>query len=130
MATAMTLSGLRFLVVDDEMMVAMYIEDMLIDLGCAAVECVGTIGKGLEIATRDENVPDCAILDVNVAGRRCFPIADALALRGIPFIFATGYGPDGVDDRYAGRPILTKPFDSAGFEQVLAEALGLSPRSE
>lgn len=123
------LSGLRFLVVDDEMMVAMYIEDMLLDLGCAAVECVGTLAKGLAIARRDHDVPDCAILDVNVAGEQSFRVADALAARGIPFIFATGYGPGGVDARFVGRPVLTKPFDSLGFEQVVAAALGLSPRS-
>ena len=130
MTGATMLSGLRFLVVDDEMMVAMYIEDMLLELGCAAVECVGTIAPGLAIARRDQNAPDCAILDVNVAGERCFPIADALAARGIPFIFATGYGGSGVDARYADRPVLTKPFDSLGFELVLAAALGFSPRSE
>ncbi|MGI4748931.1 MAG: response regulator [Janthinobacterium lividum] len=129
MTTATMLSGLRFLVVDDEMMVAMYIEDMLIDLGCAAVECAGTVAKGLAIASRNENGPDCAILDVNVAGERCFLVADALAARGIPFIFATGYGRSGVDARYADRPVLTKPFDGPGFEQVVAAALGFSPRS-
>lgn len=129
MTDAAMLSGLRFLVVDDEIMVAMYIEDMLLDLGCAAVECVGTVAKGLAIASRTEDGPDCAILDVNVAGERCFRIADALAARGLPFIFATGYGRGGLDARYEDRPVLSKPFDMPGLEQALATALGFSPRS-
>lgn len=129
MVAGTILSGLRFLVVDDELMVAMYVEDMLMDLGCAAVECAGTVEKGLAIAGRRESGLDCAILDVNVAGQRCTPIADALAARGVPFIFATGYGRSGVDMRYADRPVLTKPFGPAGFEQAVAATLGVSPRS-
>jgi hypothetical protein len=55
---------------------------------------------------------DIAILDVNVNGKVISPVAEAIQMRGIPFVFATGYGVQGVPENSADRPTLQKRFRS------------------
>jgi CheY-like chemotaxis protein len=100
--------GLRVLVVEDEMTIALLVEDMLIELGHDVVELAMRLPQAEKLARETEF--DVAVLDVNLDGRRSFPVADILIERGIPFLFATGYGASGVDAAYAHYPILTKPF--------------------
>jgi hypothetical protein len=61
------------------------------------------------------------MLDVNLAGEPSFPVADILIERGLPFLFATGYGRQGIDERYRDRPMLQKPFLATELGQALAE---------
>jgi CheY-like chemotaxis protein len=107
----------RILIVEDEMLVAMMIEDALADLGIHVAGTVGTIEDALAATAKDDF--DCAILDVHLRGRDVYPVADALAVRGVPFVFATGYGQGGLTQRYRGRPSLTKPFTGQDIEQIL-----------
>ena len=60
------------------------------------------------------------MLDVNLAGEASFPVADLLAERGIPFLFATGYGRQGIDERYRDYPLLQKPFRAEELGRALA----------
>lgn len=99
---------LRILIVEDEMLVALNIEDMLIELGHEVAGIASRLEPALVLA-RDGRF-DVAMLDVNLAGDRSFPIADLLIERNIPFLFATGYGLDGIEERYRDRLILQKPF--------------------
>lgn len=115
------LSGRRILVVEDEMLVAMLMEDILADLGCVVVGPAARVADALE-RVRTEAL-DCAFLDVNVAGERVFPVADALAERNVPFIFVSGYGEDVLEPRFAGRPALKKPFPPSEIETVLKRHL-------
>jgi DNA-binding response OmpR family regulator len=101
-------AGLRILLVEDETMVALLLEDMLSELGHAVVGPVASLGKAMEMA-RDEAV-DLAILDVNLDGKEAYPVAEALAARGIPFVFATGYGKGSLRAPYRDRVTLSKPF--------------------
>jgi len=112
---------LRILVVEDEMLVAMNIEDMLLDLGHEVAGIASRLAPALALA--GEASIDAAMLDVNLAGESSFPVADLLAERGIPFVFATGYGPQGIEERHRGRPLLQKPFRASDLGPVLA-ALG------
>jgi CheY-like chemotaxis protein len=102
------LSRRRILVVEDEMMVLMVIEDMLADMGCASVTAAATVDQALALI--DAKSFDAAMLDVNLNGSTSYPVADVLAARGIPFIFATGYNGHGMKQGYGDRPLLTKPF--------------------
>lgn len=113
--------GLRVLLVEDEIMVALLLEDMLADLGHRAVGPVARLDKAVELARRE--ALDAAILDLNVGGKEVYPVADALAARGIPFIFSSGYGRNGLRAPYADRPMLTKPFRRHDLRAALA-ALG------
>jgi CheY-like chemotaxis protein len=108
----------RLLVVEDEIMIAMMIEDMLVDLGHEVVALATGLDQGLELA-RTVGV-DLAMLDINLGRGTSFAIADILSERGIPFFFATGYGPDGLEERHRGRVAIKKPFTAKDLETTIS----------
>ena len=112
---------LRILIVEDEMLVAMNIEDMLLELGHEVAGLASRLGPALALA--GESRFDAAMLDVNLDGEPSFPVADLLARRGIPFLFATGYGRQGIDGRYRDFPMLQKPFRTVELGAALAGLL-------
>ncbi|HWH17818.1 MAG TPA: response regulator [Allosphingosinicella sp.] len=109
---------LRILIVEDEMLVAMNIEDMLLELGHEVAGIASRLEPALALAR--ESALDAALLDVNLAGSQSFPVAAALRDRGIPFLFATGYGPKGIIDEFRDWPVLQKPFRAADLERAIA----------
>jgi CheY-like chemotaxis protein len=109
---------LRVLVVEDEGLVAMLIEDMLTDLGHEVAAVASRIQEALQIA--QTGTFDLAIIDINLNGQPSYPIAEILRSRDIPFIFATGYGVQGVDIKFAKAPTLTKPFIITQLEELLS----------
>jgi len=109
----------RVLIVEDEIIVAMFLEDLLGEFG---YEVAGVVSF-LDEAMAHPADYDLAVLDVHVNGRPIFDFADRLAARGTPFVFATGYGPRGIPDRHAGRPVLQKPFQPDELKNTLALAL-------
>ena len=113
-------SSPRALLVEDESLVALLIEEMLQDLGFA-VEVAGRLDEGLARAA--EGRLSIAVLDVNLGGARSYPIADALSARGIPFLFATGYGTNGLENRYKHIPTVQKPFGQGDLKRVIERAL-------
>jgi len=118
LANSPVVKGLRLFVVEDEALVAMLLEEMLADLGCTVVGVAGNVGDAL--GRLSHTAADGAVLDVNVGGEKVFPVADALAERGVPFVFATGYGGSGLDQRYPNAPVLTKPYSTDELMRVLA----------
>lgn len=115
-----TLFGLCILLVEDEMILAMMIEDMLKELGCEVVKAARVASAIQLIAGKTF---DGAILDVNVAGEAIYPVAHELEIRGIPFIFSSGYGASGLSPEYAGQPTLSKPYRQEEIEPMLAGAI-------
>jgi CheY-like chemotaxis protein len=112
----------RVLIVEDELMIRILLEDMLRDLGYTIAGEAGRVEEALEAA---RNVDfDLAILDVNLNGQPVLPVADALAARGTPFVFATGYGDRGMPEPYRDRPTLNKPFEIVELKRVLDAAIG------
>jgi DNA-binding response OmpR family regulator len=111
----------RVLIVEDEMLVAMYIEDAVTDLGHQVVGPAMRLETALEAAAREEI--DFAILDINLAGKQSFPVADQLQERGIPFMFASGYGAAGLAEGYRSFPIIQKPFSVEQFARMLRQQL-------
>ena len=118
-------SGRRVLIVEDESLVAMLLETILEDMGCTPVGPAATVDEALRMASDGEPV-DAALLDVNVAGRQVFPVAEALRDRGVPFVFSTGYGEGGLPDEWRGQPTLQKPFTEAAVRDALMTAMGLA----
>lgn len=114
-------NSLRVLIVEDEAQVALQLEDMLGDLGASVVGPASRVGQALDLL--DRQVVDAAVLDLNVAGELVYPVADQLAARGIPFVFATGYGADALTDAYRTRPVLEKPFRLSQLGKALLESL-------
>lgn len=117
--TNATLTGLRVLVVEDEVLVAMLLEDMLSDFGCSVVGPAPTIAEALPLATEADI--DVAVLDLNLGGQPVYPVADALRARGLPYVFASGYGAGNLDEAHRDAPMLQKPFRQADLEKVLKD---------
>lgn len=107
----------RVLVVEDESMIAMLIEDLLPALGFRVEHTVSTVDAAL-VAIEQREI-DLAVLDINLAGTPSFPVADALLAKGIPFLFTTGYGQNGLPEKYAMHPVLQKPFRMSSLEAAL-----------
>jgi CheY-like chemotaxis protein len=115
------LAGLRVFIAEDEFLILQLIEDMLLDLGCVVADSVPSVSAALQrAATTDAQV---AVLDVNLRGEVIFPVAQALDQRGIPFIFSSGYGADGVAPEWRGRPVIQKPFSIEQLQAALERAL-------
>src|SRR6202140_1635700 len=122
-------SARRVLVVEDEMIVAWLLEDILSDLGCAVVGPAASVKQGLAMIGAE--VIDAAVLDVNLDGEMSYPVADALAARGVPFVFSTGYDKDRLLDGYRVFPVLQKPFHRSELSDILAKLLApKEPRVE
>ncbi|KMO40617.1 sensory transduction regulatory protein [Methylobacterium tarhaniae] len=115
-----TLDGCRVLLVEDESLVAMLAEDMLLDLGC---EVTVTMRLDQALARAQEQAFDLAVLDVNLGDARSYPVADLLRARGVPFLFATGYGRQGVDPAYQAAPVMQKPYQASQLERLLTHLL-------
>jgi CheY-like chemotaxis protein len=92
---------------------------MLAELGHTVVGPVARLERALEMTRREQF--DVAILDVNINGRKVYPVAEALAARDIPFAFVTGYGRKGLHTFYSDRPTLQKPFRLRDLGKLFAE---------
>lgn len=112
------MASLRVLIVEDEGMVSMLLEDMLSDLNHAVVGTASRLIQASALAATVE--ADLAILDVNLDGELSYPVAEILAARGVPVIFATGYGATGIADRWKGVTILPKPFQIGELAAAIA----------
>jgi DNA-binding NtrC family response regulator len=110
----------RILVVEDEAMISMLLEDMVLDCGGELVGPVARFDDALVLAHKAEF--GVAVLDLNLNGTLSYPIAEVIRERGIPVIFATGYGADGVPDRFRDCPTLQKPFSQQDFAEAVAAA--------
>jgi len=116
--TDANLSNLTVLIVEDEPLIAMSLEDALIDRGVACLGPAGSVSVALEMI--DAGGFDIALLDVNLRGERVDAVADRLAGAGIPFIFTTGHGTEGLPDAHRTRPVIGKPFRDIDITDALA----------
>ena len=119
------LTGRRVLIVEDDSLVAMLLETILEDMECIPVGPASNIDDG-EVLARDTANLDAALLDVNVAGRQVFPVAEILKARGVPFVFSTGYGEGGLPEEWRGQPTIQKPFTEAAIRDALMKAMGVA----
>ena len=110
----------RILVVEDEAMISMLLEDMVLECGGELVGPVARFDDALALAHQAEF--GVAVLDLNLNGTLSYPIAEVIRERGIPVIFATGYGADGLLDRFRDCPTLQKPFSQQDFAEAVAAA--------
>ena len=109
-----SLAGCRILVVEDDMMIAVLIEEALQGLGCFVIGPAAKLDVALRLAS--DEVLDAAILDVTIRGGHVFPVAERLKSRGVPFAFASGYGDWALPEAFRNQPRLTKPFSTQELE--------------
>lgn len=111
---------MRVLLVEDEPLIAMMLEDFLDALDRQHAGTADSVAAALPMVA--EGALDAAILDVNLrGGEKSFAIADALAAKNIPFVFASGGGGEDIAAEYRDRPMLPKPYTMEGVEQALAK---------
>lgn len=116
------MTAAKVLVVEDEAIIAMSIQDMLLEEGFDVIGPAGSVAAALALLRNGEAV-DCALLDVNLRGETVYPVASELSERSIPFAFTSGYGQSGIDPRFAGRVVLPKPVDPLRLVAFLKKAL-------
>jgi len=121
-----TVLGKRVLLVEDEMLVAMMMKDMLTDLGFSVVGPFSRTAEALPAATDSEL--EAAVLDINLNGELVYPVADALVARGVPVVFVTGYGAESIESRFAQVPVLQKPIERQVLESFFAVKANSSVR--
>jgi DNA-binding response OmpR family regulator len=113
----------RVLVVEDEALLSMLVEDDLRDAGAEVLGPASSVDEALrlvEAAAADGGI-DAAVLDINLQGEAVLPVADRLALLGVPFLFATGYSEGLGTGEHESAPTLCKPFNT----EKLVEAVGV-----
>jgi len=107
--------------VEDEVMIRMMVADMLEELGYGIAGEAGDIDEAIRLVQSTEF--DVAILDVNVNGKVISPVAEVLELTNRPFVFATGYGSQGLPEKFRDRPALQKPFQLETLARVIETTL-------
>lgn len=111
---------MRVLVVEDEPLIAMMLEDFIDALDKQHAGTADSVASALPMI--EQGGIDAAIIDVNLrGGEKSFPIADALAEKGVPFVFATGGGGEDIAPEHRDRPRLSKPYTMDGVEKALSE---------
>ncbi|WP_317633219.1 response regulator [Xanthomonas sp. AM6] len=111
---------LRVLIVEDESLVAMMIEGILTMQGWEVIANVATVPAALQAV--EQGGFDIALLDVNIGGQQVFPVAEALRARGLPLVFATGYGLQGIREDLRHLPVVAKPFSPEHLVRCLRAA--------
>ena len=112
--------GNRLLLVEDEALTGMMMSDMLTELGFDVIGPFGRLADAMAAVGREDF--QAAVLDVNLDGEMVYPVADAVLARGVPFVFVTGYGAEGIDRRFAQVPVLQKPIERQMLESVFVDA--------
>jgi ActR/RegA family two-component response regulator len=118
--TRNALRGRRLLIVEDDYMVALELVRSLEEQGVEVLGPAGSVEDALALVEQEGARMDGAVLDINLRNKRVYPVAEALAARGVPFIFATGYDALVIPEGYAHVPRCEKPLDKALLARVLA----------
>jgi CheY-like chemotaxis protein len=106
------------LIVEDDLIIALDLEDTILGLEVKRVRIAGSVAKALEMIA--DRAPDFALLDVGLVHEKSFAIADRLEALKIPFAFVTGYAADvGLLADFRDKPCLTKPYSIDALQALL-----------
>jgi CheY-like chemotaxis protein len=111
----------RVLIVEDDYLVAADLAYSLEDLGMEVVGPAASVEVALQLLEDEGERLDGAVLDINLREQRVYPVANALAARGVPFVFTTGYDPVSIPQAYAAAPRCEKPVDQRQLVRWLSE---------
>jgi DNA-binding NtrC family response regulator len=121
---APTLKGKRILIVEDSPVVGPFTADLLSELGCKAVGPAPNMAVGRALI--DSEKIDAALVDVHIRGERVFPLCEALAAKGVPFVLTSGYADWNMPEKWRDRPRLQKPYTLAQIGDALRRLLSAS----
>lgn len=117
-------AGQRVLVVEDQILVYMYLAGILTEIGCRVVGPATTVASALEMV--HGHLLEGAVLDINMHGEYSFPVARELRARRIPFFFTTGHSDTILPDDLQGVPCLTKPVSMHAFAELVRDMFAKS----
>ncbi len=117
-------SGLA-LVVEDEAVLALFVAEVLEGAGWRVLGPAASSAEALGLLA--DASPDLAVLDVRLRRGNALPVAEALASRGVPFLFATAAEPFELTAAFQDRPVLRKPFQG---RDLLAAVAALRPGAQ
>lgn len=106
------------LVVDDEVLIGMEIETILLEAGYRIAGPTVTVAETMQLL--DGELPDAAVLDLNLRGQRSDTVADRLVELGIPFVYLTGHAESVIAERHRQVPRIDKPFTSPSVLAVVS----------
>jgi two-component SAPR family response regulator len=112
----------RILIVEDQILFALHVADIVEDMGCEPIGPVGSVSAGLPLA-RHENI-DAALLDIHLIDQTVKPIADVLESRAIPFAFMTAYTRLHLPAAHRARPFLCKPVTDDQLRMAITLLIG------
>ena len=115
----MSLAGRRVMVAEDELLVAMLIEDILADAGCTIIGPFTNVADAMRAV--EAGGIDVALLDVNLRGQKIYPVGMALQARGIPFFLLSGYGQDAIPSEHPTWKACSKPFKAEDILRMISE---------
>lgn len=124
--TTDSLRDRRILIVEDEYLIAEYLQSELEDAGAVVAGMAANIEDALRLLDSNPTL-DAAILDVNLGGEMVFPLADQLLERGVPFIFTTGYDASSIPARYAMAARCEKPYNTEAMLSAIRRVI--APRA-
>jgi CheY-like chemotaxis protein len=110
------LAGLRLLLVEDEILIAMEMEDLIRGLGAEVAGPFSRVRDALNAVIRGPL--NGAVLDIHLDGDTTFPVVDVLLARAIPVLFVTGDADDSLPSKYQALPRLNKPLEHAEFSRL------------
>jgi len=114
------MASLHVMIVEDEPLVALAMEMLVQDVGGVAVGPFSTVKQALGGLEREGRI-DCALLDYNLGRDPSWPVAEALAARGVPFAFSSGQDIEDIVARFPGRPIFAKPVDERKLKDFVRQ---------
>ena len=109
----------RILVVEDEWLIADYLQEVLQDAGYLVCGPAARVSQALQLIEQDH--PHAALLDINLRGETSVPVARVLSEKSVPFAFMTGYAPNDLAHDLKGRPVLNKPVDLSALIKCVAQ---------
>jgi len=111
----------RLLLVEDELLVGLFMQDLLQEIGYQSTSPIGRLSEAMAAAANERF--DGAVLDMNLNGEMVYPLAELLTKQSVPFVFVTGYAPRNVDPQFTAVPILQKPVVQEDLAGVLQDVL-------
>jgi CheY-like chemotaxis protein len=119
---AADLGGKRILIVEDSPVVGPFTADLLEELGCIVVGAAPNMAAARQLIESEKI--DAALMDVHIRGERVFPLCEALAAKGVPFVLTSGYADWNMAEKWQDRPRLQKPYTLDAVDEALKTLLG------
>lgn len=113
-----SIAGCAILLVEDDYFIVKHLRRQLGQAGATILGPASNVPDALELVRTLPRV-DAAVLDINLQGEMVFPVADALAMRGVPFVLATGYDAASIPPRHAAVRHCSKPIDAGDLVRAL-----------